>query len=337
MSRSNSLAWLIWAGAAALLVISSRNPLLLGLVLLEAALVYLTGDRGGVRGAAWSSVLRIGLAVAGLNIAFNLLTAHVGDHVLLTLPGAIPIAGGPLTLNSLLYGAVSGAAIVTLLLIAACFNARVERAALLRLVPGALLTSGMAAIVALSFFPQTLQALTEVREAQAARGFRLRSPRDLNVLIVPVLHLGLERAFKLAETMESRGFGARAAGEPRSAWLLPAGLLTAISGVTLLVMGARFAGLAVLLAALVLLGAGVTRAPRTRRGSLRPLPWNAANLALLATALAALALEALAIVVAPAALEWSPYPGLSWPALGLLPALASLLLAAPLVLEAVAP
>ncbi|HEU5421939.1 MAG TPA: CbiQ family ECF transporter T component [Nitrolancea sp.] len=337
MSQSNALAWLAWAGAAALLVISSRNPLLLTLVLLETALVYLSGDRGGLRGAAWSAVLRIGLAVAGLSIAFNLLTAHVGDHVLVTLPGAIPIAGGPLTLNSLLYGAVSGAAIVTLLLIAACFNARVERAALLRLVPGPLLTSGMAAIVALSFFPQTLQALSEVREAQAARGFRLRSPRDLNVLIVPVLHLGLEHAFKLAETMESRGFGASRAAPARHARLLPVSLLTALSGITLLLMGARVAGLAVLIAALVLLGVGLLRAPHSRRGSLRPLPWNAANLALLATALAALALTALAITAAPAALEWSPYPGLNWPALGLLPALACLLLAAPLVLEALIP
>ncbi|MDI3339584.1 MAG: energy-coupling factor transporter transmembrane component T, partial [Sphaerobacter sp.] len=249
-----------------------------------------------------------------------------GDHVLARLPRSLPIIGGPLTLNALVYGLVSALALLDLLLLAATFSAAVERAALLRLVPGSLAAVGVAAVVGLSVFPQTLRAVRDVQEAQAARGFRVRSIRDVPPLLVPVLQLGLEHAFDLAEAMESRAFGhGRPARIPP--FLAVGAVLGAAAAALALGLGQPVAAAGCLLP---LLGLLVAMHRGGGRGRYRPVTWTWPD----GVALASAAVAALIIVASlgSTALSYAPYPRLTWPPFALAPGLAALLLAVPALL-----
>ena len=237
MKALNPVVWLVWSLAAMFIVVTTRNPLYLMLTGGALVAVYLAMRRSSIAGAAWRTFLRIGIVIAALNIAFNLLTVHAGDRVLARLPSGLPIFGGAITFNALIYGLITVLALLDLLLIAAIFSTAVNRAALLRLLPGQFADLWVAGIVALSFLPQTLLALSEVRDAQAARSLRVRSVRDLLPLVVPILHLGLERAFDPAETKESRAFGsAVAAVRPRRS-LVVVGLISAAIAVVSTALG----------------------------------------------------------------------------------------------------
>jgi len=325
--RVNPVAWVAWAGAAALLVVTTRNPLYLLLATAALTAVLLSLDRRSVAQAAWGTVLRVGAVVAAVSVLFNLLTVHTGDRVLAHLPDAIPIVGGPVTLNALVYGLVSALAIFDLLLLAAAFSAAVDRAALLRLVPGPLAAVGVAAIIGLSIFPQTLRAVREVREAQMARGFRIRSIRDVPPLLVPVLTLGLEHAFDLAEAMESRAFGAGRLARIPARWAIVGVAVAAVAAVAV-GLGYRFAA-AVFLVPVVALIVAVRRGAHGR-SRYRALTWDWSDAAVLATA----TLGALLVVasIATAALSYSPYPRLTWPSFAPAPGVAGLLIAAPALL-----
>ena len=335
--RSVAIGWLTWLGSGALLVVTTRNPFFLAIVLLSAAAIFLTRRGGSAAANAWATVVKIGLSISLLNVAFNLLTVHAGDRLLATLPRAVPIVGGPLTFNALIYGLDTSLAIAALLLLAASFNANVDRLALVRLLPASLSSAGVAALVALSFFPQTLRTLSEVRQAQAARGFKVRRPRDLRVIIVPVLHLSLEHAFDLAETLESRGFGARR-GSHSPGWLIPAGMTSLVAGAAFVAMSETWAGAAGVLLGVALIAAALRPAAEsTVRDRVRLSEFRVtADLVLVAASLVSAALTVAALVAAPGTLDWSPYPTLVWPALAPLPSLAAALLAAPLAIEALA-
>ena len=159
MKALNPVVWLVWSLAAMFIVVTTRNPLYLALTGGALVAVYLAMHRSSIAGAAWRTFLRIGIVIAALNIAFNLLTVHVGDRVLAWLPSGLPIFGGAITFNALIYGLITALALLDLLLIAAIFSTAVNRAALLRLLPGQFAALGVAGIVALSFLQKTLLAL----------------------------------------------------------------------------------------------------------------------------------------------------------------------------------
>ncbi len=330
MTGLNPVAWLAWGAAATLAVVTTRNPLYLTLTGVSVAVARLATPRASLTAAAWSVMLRVGLAIAAVSVLFNLLTAHVGDHVLARLPGSLPIAGGPLTLNALVYGLASALALLDLLLVAATVTSGVDRAEALRLVPARLASAGVAAIIALSILPQTLTAAREVREAQAARGFQPRSVRDLRPLIVPVLHLGLEHAFDLAQAMESRSFGASLPhpGARRPALAALALLLATLAAVAFGAgRGALAAGAAI--GAIGVLALGRERAARAHRSRYREVVWHANDVAVVIAASAATALTVVALLAPGDPLSYSPYPYLVWPPFAIGPGLAALLLAAP--------
>jgi energy-coupling factor transport system permease protein len=136
-----------------------------------------------------------------------MLTNHHGDIVLFTLPESWPIVGGPITLESLLYGLTGGLAIIGLLLVFSAFNLAVDQARLLRMAPAFAYQAGVVAAIAVAFVPQMASSWQDIREAQQVRGHRFRGLRDLLPLIMPLLVTALERAMQLAESMEARGFG----------------------------------------------------------------------------------------------------------------------------------
>lgn len=309
-------------------VITTRNPLYLTLVSVAFVAVYFAIGRGSVAGAAWGTVLRIGIVIAFLNIAFNLLTVHAGDRVLTRLPAGIPIFGGAITLNALVYGIVSAVALLDLLLIAAIFSAAVSRAALLRLMPGQFAALGVAGIVALSFFPRMLRTVGEVREAQAARGFRVRSVRDLPPLVVPILHLSLERAFDLAEAMESRAFGSAVATSRPRRPVVAFGLVSAVCAVVFASLGNLPAALPFGLATVVVLWK-VSAQATSKRGRYRPVGWDRFDGLLLAASVLTITLHGVSLVMLPDVLAYYPYPRLTAPPFALWPGIACLLLVMP--------
>lgn len=332
-SSLNPFAWLAWSIAGVLIVVSTRNPLYLALALAATGVVYLSIDSSAQTGIAWTTVLRIAAVVSVISVLFNVLTVRAGDQILYRLPQNWPIIGGAATLNALLYGVASAMALLTLILVAATFSTAVDRAALLRIVPSQIASVGVAAIVGLSFFPQTLRAIHEVRAAQNARGFRVQSVYDVRPLIVPVLHLGLERAFNLAEAMESRGFGSGHRMKPRSSWLTATALILAVFSLGLLALGYSWAGLVT--GALAVVG-GILQwkwLGSQSRGQYRPVVWSAQDRSIVATSIVTVGLIVWAIGSSPSPLEWSPYPRLEWPRFSIVTGVACLLLIAPLLIH----
>ncbi len=200
------VVWLLWLLAAALPALTTRNPLYLVIVLLAAALVYQAVAARSPFGRDWRLVLRFALTLWAFTLAFDVLTWHYGATPLLTLPDNWPVVGGPITLEALAFGLTSGLALATLLLVFAAFNAAVDHYQLLRLLPPFIYQAGLVTSIALTFVPQTVASLRDIREAQMLRGHRFRGLRDLVPLLLPLLTTGLERAIQLAESMEARAF-----------------------------------------------------------------------------------------------------------------------------------
>jgi energy-coupling factor transport system permease protein len=199
----NARAWLIWLAAAFLVAMVATNPLYLVIVLLCVALVRASHGTGNGPLPAW----RFGLTVVAFSTFYNALLTHFGDTALLTLPRAIPVIGGPVTLEAAAFGASRGLALWTIFAVSSVLNDILSPYELVRLTPRFLRQAGLVVSIALAFVPQTIKSFREIREAQAIRGHQLRGVRDLTALIVPLLADSLEKAVQLAEAMEARGYG----------------------------------------------------------------------------------------------------------------------------------
>jgi energy-coupling factor transport system permease protein len=198
----NARAWLIWTLAALTAAMVATNPLYLIIVLMCAALVRVNAGTGNSM-----PVWRFGLSVIVFSTFYNALLTHFGDTVLVMLPRAIPLIGGPVTLEAAAFGASRGLALWAILAVSSTFSDVLSPYELVRLTPRFLRQAGLVISIALAFVPQTLRSFRQVREAQAIRGHQLRGIRDLTALVVPLLTDSLEKAVQLAEAMEARGYG----------------------------------------------------------------------------------------------------------------------------------
>ena len=116
--------------------------------------------------------------------------------------------GGPLTINALVYGLLSAMAILSLVAVSATLGTTLDWSAAMRLLPERMAALAVASSIASSYLPRTTVALSEIREAQMARGYRPHGLRDAAPLVIPLLAGGLERAMITAEALEARAFGA---------------------------------------------------------------------------------------------------------------------------------
>lgn len=275
----NALAWLLWFVGAAAIPLVSRNPLYLTLNLTIVMVVHLARPPASGAAGAWRLFAYIGSVVAAFSIGFNVLTVHVGDRVFAELPDWLPVVGGPLTVNALVYGVCSALAISTLLFAAATFNSAVRHGDLIRLLPSSFARLGLAGSIAITFVPQMIAAGRDIYDAQRARGVQFRSARDATGLLLPLLATGMERAVALSEALETRGFGQSAvvtAHGPRRALLLTLAIGLLLGALALLALGWLLLGLLAIAGAL---GAALLAVPAGRRRSrYRPLAWNHASL-----------------------------------------------------------
>jgi len=314
----HTTAWYIWLLASLASLSGTRNPLYLIVLLAEMALVVealYTPVGNELRAPVAPG--RFVFFVVPAGALLNVLTTHVGATVLLRLPENIPLFGGPLTLEGLVYGAINGLALAALFTAFAVLNLAVPIRDLIRLAPRAFYPLAVVVSVAVTFVPTTLRQVQQVREAQAVRGRRMRGLRDWLPLFMPLLIGGLEHALQLAEALTARGFASAAtpAAAPRDQGvrfgILGALLLLLSGGLLRLAWDLQVWGWLLMLGGIALFGWALHRAGRAApHSTYRRVPWTRADtLVALGAVLAALPLW-----LRPEAVRlYSPYPALTLP------------------------
>jgi len=235
----HTYVWVIWLAAAIVSLSSTRNPLYLVLILLCLAIVNNSlasripqGNNPNASAKFPISPLRIAIMLVGLSALFNAAISHYGDTILFRVPDWIPLLGGAITLEALIYGAINGLVLFGIFWTFMILNQALPARKLLRLIPRAFYPVAVVTSIAISFVPATVRHYHQIREAQAIRGHRLRGVRDWIPLIMPLLVGGLERALSLAEAMTARGFasGGQAENGFRERVLLLLGILMMFVG-----------------------------------------------------------------------------------------------------------
>jgi energy-coupling factor transport system permease protein len=201
------VTWVVWTVSVMTSATLTRNPLYVSLALGIIAVNHAAVSKNRADAASWHTLLRIAMGLALFAIPFNALNVHTGSHILFQLPQNWPIVGGNITLEAVIWGAGNALSLMALMLLFATFNLAVNQAQILRLTPAFIYEAGLIVSIALTFFPQMLTSVKEIREAQLIRGHRIRRIRDMLPLVMALLTTGLERSFQLAESMEARGFG----------------------------------------------------------------------------------------------------------------------------------
>jgi energy-coupling factor transport system permease protein len=262
------------------------------------------------------------VTVVAFSTVYNALLTHFGDTVLVTLPRALPLVGGLVTLEAAAFGATRGLALWALFAVVAVLNDVVSPYELARLTPRFLRSAGLVISIMLAFVPQTIKSLRQVREAQAIRGHRLRGVRDLTALLVPLMTDSLEKAVQLAEAMEARGYGqispSGAKSEirnPKSEVLMAGGLSSVLLGWLIEAYWRNGTGWAIIVAGVMALAVGLhlvtARVPRTTR--YRRQTWSARDTLLVVSSVAPLAAIMAVTLLDPQALAFYPYPRVTLP------------------------
>ena len=334
------LAWWIWAIGLAAAASRITNPLLLTLVLAVAGIVVAARRTEAPWARAFKWYLLFGLVVIAIRVAFRILlggTLGSGEHTLFTIPH-IPLPGflagvqlgGNVSAESVLSAAYDGFRLATLLCCIGAANTLANPKRALRALPAALYELGVTITVAVTVAPQLVESAQRVRRARKLRGDTSRGRRAVRGIAMPVLHDALDRSFRLAAAMDSRGYG-RSGEVPQRVRRFTASLL--LAGLVGLCLGTyglldtstpRLLGAPMLALGVALAAAGfVVGGRRVRRTRYRPDPWGFAEWT---TALSGIITAAAVIIVGAhdaSALNPSLFP-LMWPTLPAVPAIAIL-------------
>lgn len=314
--------WLLWVLTTLVAASSARNPLysvLLALVTTVVGTVCAPTDEEAGGPGAILSPLRFATIAIPLSALFNALTVHTGETVLFRLPGWLPLLGGPVTLEAIVFGAQNGLVLTVIFAGFAVFNQVTPVRDLVRLAPRAFHEIGVIVSIALTFVPQTTRSLRRIRQAQAVRGHRMEGLRDWPPIVVPLLVSGLERSMGLAEAMVARGYGSATdkAQSLRASIGLVAGLLLLLAGwLTFLFRSAwQAVGVGLMVVGGALIVGVVWLAGRSVEHTVyRPRRWTTRD----TLVVAGCALALLMVLFPPVGgdtLYYSPYPRLTLPPL----------------------
>jgi energy-coupling factor transport system permease protein len=338
------LAWAGWLAGVLAMLSATRNPLHLALVLLCILLVDAASQPAHIQipYALSLSPLSILLTLSLISALLNGLTVRYGQTVLFRLPDWLPLLGGPVTLEALVFGVLSGLVLSGMLLAFRAAQRSLPISSLIGFIPRAFYPLAVVTAIAITFVPVTLRQARQIREAQAIRGHRLRTLRDWLPLLLPLLVQGLERSIQLAESMAARGFagGNRPTSRRDSLVfrsMMVAGLAALLAGWLLVLVWGQG-----LLGRLLMAGGGGALAVnlwaagrRVRRTHYRQPSWRVRDSMVLIGVAIVMAVLFLPLPgVDRAALAYYPYPlfrlprfdpvlgfatlGLAWPALGAL-------------------
>jgi energy-coupling factor transport system permease protein len=199
----NARAVAAWSGACLFIVLYTTNPAYKVLVLAAAFAALAAGA-----GLARMRRLTKGVAlIAGMDVALNFVSAHLGRTTLFALPDNIPALGGPYTLEALAFGAANGITVAAAIIAAAAFSLLLNPHDVMEALPKALSRTGTAIAASMNLVPSVSSSFTQVSEAQRMRGWQPKGPRSWAEVVVPVVLTSVEGSIQLAESMEARGFG----------------------------------------------------------------------------------------------------------------------------------
>ena len=309
----------MWAFAASVPSLLGRNPWPLLMALFAAIAVRVAWSEHLSSEASWSLFLRVALFFSIVGVIFNVLTVRAGDRVLAALPESIPLIGGDITLNAAFFGVLSGLALVSLVIVGSTMAGLLDWSAVVRLLPDGLTNIAVAGSIAFAFVPQTAISFREIREAQSARGHRVRGARDLMPILMPMIGGGLERSITLAEALESRGFGAAASGSASErrwpAFLAAIGLAAVAISIYLMASGHLLvAGISAVsgLVSLFLVALSGRNAAIHRTRYRVPI-WSWRDTGVSVGAAISLLMTLIVLETNPSALRYEPYPRLTVP------------------------
>ncbi len=314
----------MWAFAASVPSLLGRNPWPLAMALMAAIAVRIAWSGFISSEASWSLFVRIAIFFSVVGVLFNVLTVRSGDRVIATLPDSIPLIGGEITLNAAFFGVLSGLALITLVIVGSTVAGLLDWSAVVRLLPSGLTTIAVAGSIAFAFVPQTAISYREIREAQSARGHRVRGARDLLPILVPMIGGGLERSITLAEALESRGFGAT--GESTTTQRRWPALLAAIGlaavAIAIYLMASGHVVTSAITAATGVGSLGLVtfsaRNATIQRSRYRIPIWTLRETAVSIGATISLLTTLFVLETNPSALRYEPYPRLTIPVVDLL-------------------
>ncbi|MDQ3706546.1 MAG: energy-coupling factor transporter transmembrane protein EcfT [Chloroflexota bacterium] len=326
-TRFHVAAWLAWLMSGMLAALFTRNPIYLCLIIAASALVHrtITGRAGSSTGTALLAqsererrglgiFLRFVVVLLVIVTVFKGFSVHTGVTVLFRLPEEWPLIGGPITAEGLTYAGLDALSLLTVLAVFTAFTAGADYYAMLRSVPAFMHQVGLITSIAITFVPQTITRFTEIREAQALRGHRVRRVGDLVPIIIPLLSGGMERSMNLAEAMEARGFSRHAPGTRKLPPLLvqsgvAAGLGLTMTGAAFLAFFSQtpLLGWSTIVGGVALVGATLWAVSAgSRRTRYRRSVWRDTDTLLLVPSLAITAILLLYKASAPGALIYDP-------------------------------
>ncbi len=280
-------AWWAWSLGLAVAASTTRSPAVLILLAAVLGVVVTLRRPDAPWSRSFSALVPLALALIALRVVVAaLFGARTGEgSVLLRIP-QIPLpdwaagvqVGGPVTDVAVGRALLSGGQLAVLVLCVAAASSLASPYRTVRCLPAALHEVGVAVTVAVTFVPEAVRTASAIREARALRGRPSSGIAGLRGLATPVLEGALERSLRLAESLDSRGYGRRGDVPPRVHALGSAALLTALvasgaaaygllGGAPYGVVAALVAGLAAVLS-LRISGRSVVR---TRH---RPDPWR---------------------------------------------------------------
>lgn len=201
----------MWATCGGLVAMSTTNPFYLLPLFAAAWFVHSARRIEGPSSRSFRVFVLFGALTVCTRTAFVLL--------------------GPVNRGSVLAAVLEGLRVAVMLAVFGTFSSVTDPWRILRLAPRRFHEPALAAALALSIAPRTIEAAARVREAQRMRGIELRRWRALPALAVPVLVTGMEQAVTLAESMDARGHGRGRRSSYRTERWSPAAWATAATGV----------------------------------------------------------------------------------------------------------
>lgn len=335
-------AWWAWSLGLAVVASTTRSAAVLLLLTAVLGLVVTARRPDAPWSRSFSALVPLALALVALRVVVaTLFGARTGEgQVLLRVP-EIPLPdwaagvqiGGPVTDVLLGRALLSGGQLAVLVLCIAAASSLASPYRTVRCLPAALHEVGVAITVAVTFVPEAVRTASAVREARALRGRPSSGVAGLRGMATPVLEGALERSLRLAESLDSRGYGRRGDLPARVHALGAGALLVALvaSGAAAygLLGGASYGTVAALvagLAAVVSLRISGRSVVRTRH---RPDPWRTPETV---TAVTSVVAALLSVQTGPDGLVLGPWRTLGlevgpWTLLGPTAAAAVLLLA----------
>lgn len=331
----NAVVWILWLVAVMVVLLSTRNPIYLILLL---ASLFILGHRLARDKKIHSWVipnLRFLLTMIFLSTIINGLFSHIGSSVLFTLPQGWPLIGGNITLESLAYGVINGLVIGALYIMFNVLNLALSIKQITRLIPRAFHPMATMITISLTFFPSIQQRAREIKEAQMIRGNQMKKISDWLPILIPLLVTSLENAILLSESMTARGFHKQS--DLRSTRILVSLILSAfVIFVGWILQLYRYPSL--IFISLYLLGGGVTVLTFINIGKHTTVTryhleaWGKADVIILVVHSLCLAVFiSLSLMKQLPTLGYSPYPNLTLPGIQLIGLLLSLVPLLPLL------